>query len=175
MKAFLAILFISLSPFLTAQSCVFEKNEVDKFTGKTTIHTQSQRIRTKGIYANYATLKYVIIDTVAYLAIDYQSNAAGRIPKGAELNIITQSGAKMVLNAELSSPSRRLTSGRLAIHELKGTYAITRDQLKTLANDPIKDFRVNQTERIADFEIFKPRWTEGLTAITLCAIYTLKQ
>ena len=97
MKTIITLIFLSITSLCFSQNCKYEKNELDKFTGKMTKLTKKRKFietfNTEGF------MRIQKVDTALSLRLDYRASFAKKLTvgDGAELSFLLDGGGIITL------------------------------------------------------------------------------
>jgi len=147
-----AIVYLNIAS-LTAQNCKYKTNDVDKFTGKMTKETKSEKV----ISSFYSNGEFSIkkVDTVHTIVFDYSlsaysKNEPSNLIKGQQLQFLLENGEMVTIKSlDEIKGTRKTTVGIPPVYTCYLTsiaYSITKGQMEALVKSKVKSIRFYCTE-----------------------------
>ncbi|MEK9157724.1 MAG: hypothetical protein AAB638_00895 [Patescibacteria group bacterium] len=153
MKTLIVCFFLYASSVAIAQNCKYKINEQDKFTGKLTKLTKSEKV----IGTFYTTGEFSVqkIDEEYAFIFNYSLSSYSKfdpysIKKGAPLILLLENGETITLNsADDINGEKKTTIGLPPVYSCLLTnvsYPVTKLQLELFAKSKVKSTRFYRTE-----------------------------
>lgn len=141
MKRFLFLLLL-LPVLVSAQNCKYERNEVDKFTKKQVLITQTEIAWKNPMGGNSLTFKFKKIDWDVLLWMRYSMPSTFAIEKDSKLFLLTAEGS----NIELQAMESKVSSNNSQTSFIEMDYVVTPEILALIRSSLITDIRFYTTD-----------------------------
>lgn len=146
-------LFLLLTISAIGQNCKFEKNEIDKFTGKFTKITKAEKVI--GTFFTSGEFSVKRIDTSFFFTFDYVLSSYSKfepysISEGAQLIFLFENGETVTLKSvDNIQGTKKTTVGIPPVYSCYLTnvsYTISKNDIETFFKSKVKSIRFYRNE-----------------------------
>lgn len=130
------------------QGCLFERNEVDKFTGNRVVKTKYKMLSGKFQVAAYKINQTTYIDLAHGGQLD-----AFSVDEGNELIILFQDKSKMILKNLEYTLADHFSGAGITVWGVRLLFTLTPDQIFQLTSKPIGAIRLYRNDGYVDDDI----------------------